>query len=187
LGKPALLYIKHQGTIEVQNVKRLIRDGLLSAIKYAIVLDDPADDDYLRELTQTVDPNMIVSGMGEQPAVVHMRDFGLNGFTSGCVCVAPGLSDQMLKAIGQKDFVQAEHLRQTFKPLEDLRNRIHPVRVLHDAVTLSGIADMGPLLPLLSGIDKTQAKQVGAVAVALLDIESKQVARHTRSIGAPQS
>jgi dihydrodipicolinate synthase/N-acetylneuraminate lyase len=170
-GKPALLYIKHLNFIDVPNVKKLVDDGLISAIKYAIVLDDPNNDPYLSQLIDVVDPKLIVSGMGEQPAIVHVRDFGLAGFTSGCVCVAPRLSAQMLNAVIDKNFDEAERIRTIFQPLEDLRNEIHPIRVLHEAVSLADIAQMGPLLPMLSKIDDAEAKRVGEAATQLLAIE----------------
>ena len=40
--------------------------------------------------------------------------------------------------------------------------------MLHDAVTLAGIADMGPMLPMISNLDATEAAKVKAVATALL-------------------
>ena len=40
--------------------------------------------------------------------------------------------------------------------------------MLHEAVSLSGIANMGPILPLLSPISDEQKLQVGAAAKALL-------------------
>jgi hypothetical protein len=39
--------------------------------------------------------------------------------------------------------------------------------VLHDAVTLSGVADMGPMLPLLTGISSAERERVAPVARAL--------------------
>ena len=51
------------------------------------------------KLVQQVDRKLIVSGIGEQPAIIHLRDFKLGGFTSGCVCVAPKLSRLMLEAL----------------------------------------------------------------------------------------
>ncbi|HRQ90640.1 MAG TPA: dihydrodipicolinate synthase family protein, partial [Bacteroidia bacterium] len=57
------------------------------------------------------------------------------------------------------------------KPLEDLRNVINPVRVLHEAVRLAGIADTGPALPLLSGVTPEQEVLVEAAAKALLAAE----------------
>ncbi|MHA3775596.1 dihydrodipicolinate synthase family protein [Verrucomicrobiota bacterium sgz303538] len=167
-GKPVVLYIKAEGYITPEGAARLVNDGLISWIKYAIVRPDPAQDPFLSELVQKVDPNIIVSGIGEQPAIVHLRDFKCGGFTSGCVCVAPALSQQMLKAIQSGDWDKAESIRETFKPLEDLRNSINPVRVLHEAVALAGIADTGEILPLLSGLEPAQRAAVASAAQALL-------------------
>jgi dihydrodipicolinate synthase/N-acetylneuraminate lyase len=172
-GSPALLYIKHEGYIEPANVARLVDSGLISGIKYAIVRNDPALDPYLTELVKVVDPRMIISGIGEQPAIVHLRDFRLGGFTSGCVCVAPGLSAAMLLAIRAGDWASAEKIRLTFKPLEDLRNAINPIRVLHDAVRLAGIADTGPLLPLLTNLAQSDQPAVASAAQQLLKADAQ--------------
>ena len=168
--RPAVLYIKHDGYIDVGRVKQLMDDGLLSCIKYAIVREDTSKDDFLRELVDTVGPSRIVSGIGEQPAITHLRDFGLTSFTSGCVCVAPRLSMQMLRAIKAGDFDRAEEIRRIFSPLEALRNAINPVRVLHTAVTLSGVATMGPLMPLLCEVGQQDAIAIGAAAKQLLSV-----------------
>jgi dihydrodipicolinate synthase/N-acetylneuraminate lyase len=170
-GIPALLYIKHDGYIEPHDVKRLADEKLISGIKYAIVRDDPADDDYLRRLVDVVDRRMIISGIGEQPAVVHLRDFGLGGFTSGCVCVAPRLSVAMHRAMRAGDWREAERIRLLFKPLEDVRNEINPIRVLHEAVRLAGIADTGPLLPLLSNLPESDHPKVREAATRLLEAD----------------
>lgn len=167
-GKPSVLYIKNKGVIEVDQVRKLYDEGLISWVKYAIVKDNPAEDDYLKTLTDAIDPKFIVSGIGEQPAIIHLRDFGLGGFTAGCVCVAPSLSAQMLRAIADGQFDKAEQLRQVFVPLEDLRNNISPIRVLHDAVELAGIAQTGNALPLLSNLNDEEKNQVRQAAVALL-------------------
>ncbi|MDB4438563.1 dihydrodipicolinate synthase family protein, partial [bacterium] len=89
LGKPSVLYIKFEGYLEPETVAELVNDGLVSWIKYAIVREDPAQDDYLARLVELVDPRLIVSGIGEQPAITHLTKFKINGFTSGCVCVRP--------------------------------------------------------------------------------------------------
>jgi dihydrodipicolinate synthase/N-acetylneuraminate lyase len=168
---PIVLYIKHDGWIDVAAVRQLVDDGLVSMIKYAIVRTDPAQDDYLRELVDAVDKKLIVSGIGEQPAIIHLRDFGLAGFTSGCVCVAPNMAMRMLSSLQAQDYDYAESLRQQFKPLEDLRNSIHPIRVLHDAVRLADIADTGPVLPLLSGTTEQQQHEIKQAAVVLRQLE----------------
>ena len=167
-GVPALLYVKHDGYIEPSDVKRLADERLVAGVKYATVRADPADDDYLRRLVDVVDPRTVISGIGEQPAVVHLREFGLGGFTSGCVCVAPRLSAALLAAVRARDWPRADRIRAVFKPLEDLRNRINPIRVLHEAVRLAGVADTGPLLPLLSNLDYADHPPVRDAARRLL-------------------
>jgi dihydrodipicolinate synthase/N-acetylneuraminate lyase len=169
--RPAVLYIKRDGYISPQGAAELVRDGLVSFIKYAIVREDPAEDDYLTRLVDLVDPQLICSGIGEQPAMVHMKKFGCVGFTSGCVCVNPGLSQQMLKAIGDRDYDRAEAIRRVFVPLEDLRNEINPIRVLHSAVQLAGIAETGRLQPLLSGLTSTALERIEAASRTLLAAE----------------
>ena len=166
-GVPALLYIKHDGYIEPADVAKLCRDRLISAIKYATVRDNPADDGYLRDLVGLVDPTMIISGIGEQPAIVHLRDFGLGGFTTGCGCVAPALSQVLLAAIRRHDWIEAERIRSIFEPLEDLRNAINPIRVLHEAVAGAGIAATGPLLPLLDPVEEEHRPAIAVAAKAL--------------------
>lgn len=167
LGKPAVLYIKFEGYLEPETVASLVDDGLVSWIKYAIVRDDPAEDDYLSRLVDLVDPRLIVSGIGEQPAITHLSKFKINGFTSGCVCVRPDLSQTMLGAINNDNLDLAEDIRQQFKPLEDLRNEINPIRVLHEAVSLAGIGETGPHLPLLSGLSDSQTERVKQAALTL--------------------
>jgi dihydrodipicolinate synthase/N-acetylneuraminate lyase len=167
-GIPGLLYIKADGYIDVPHVAALARDRVISGIKYATVRADSARDEYLRQLVSHVDPGIIISGIGEQPAITHMREFKLAGFTSGCVCVAPRLSARLLKAVGANDWTTAEKIRKTFQPLEDLRNAINPIRVLHESVRLAGIANTGPLLPLLTNIPEEQHEKVAVAAKALL-------------------
>ncbi len=166
-GKPALLYIKHDGYIDPDDVAALDREGLLSGIKYATVRHDTSVDPYLDRLVDRVAPGKIISGIGEQPAIVHVREFGLGGFTSGCVCVAPRLSQSMRAALHRGDEAEAERIRAIFKPLEDLRNKINPIRVLHRAVEGAGIAPTGPLLPLLSLVESEHEAAIDAAAKAL--------------------
>jgi dihydrodipicolinate synthase/N-acetylneuraminate lyase len=73
----------------------------------------------------------------------------------------------MLKAMRAGDWTTAEKLRATCKPLEDLRNAISPVRVLHEAVRLAGIANTGPLTPLLSNLEESDHARVRDAATSL--------------------
>jgi dihydrodipicolinate synthase/N-acetylneuraminate lyase len=167
-GKPVIVYVKNEPYLTPEAVKRLVDSGVVAGIKYAIVRDDSLQDAYLNKLIDLVDRKYIVSGIGERPAIIHLRDFQLNGFTSGSVCVGPRGSAQLLQALKRKDYAAAEKLRAPYIPLEDLRDGHSPIRVLHEAVKLAGIADTGPMLPLLSNIEADLAAQVAPVAKALV-------------------
>ena len=167
-GKPIVLYIKFEGYLEPEDAKSLVEDGVVNWIKYAIVREDPGQDDYLSKLVDCVDRSIIVSGIGEQPAITHINRFGVQSFTSGCVCVAPSLSMKMLHALKAGNLEAAESIRRTFVPLEDLRNDINPIRVLHAAVAEAGIAETGPILPLLDEVDEKSRVEIGAAARQLL-------------------
>ena len=171
-GKPIVLYIKHDRWLAPALVESLVRDGLVSWIKYAVVRDNPSIDPYLNEIMSVVPANIVVSGIGEQPAIIHLRDFGVGGFTSGCVCVSPARSMAMLRAIRAKDFVKAEAIRASFGPLEDLRNTIQPIRVLHHAVAASGIAETGPMQPLLGELSEQQQASIMLAVQALIELPS---------------
>lgn len=149
-GMKLVLYIKDESYISPEHAAELVNDGLISWIKYAVVKPNPADDLYLTKLVSMVSPELIVSGIGEQPAITHLRDFGITGFTAGCVCIAPRLSMDLLRAIDAKDYDRAEQIREIFLPLEDQRNAHSPILVLHHAVALAGVAKTGPVLPLLT-------------------------------------
>lgn len=167
IARPIVLYIKYDNYLSVEGARELVESGLVSWIKYAIVREDPAVDPFLERLVDAVDPGIIVSGIGEQPVIEHLVDFKVNGFTAGCVCIRPDLSDRLLKAVQAGDLELARKIQSLFKPLEDLRNGINPVRVLHEAVRLAGIAETGPALPLLSGISTEEEKRVEEAVAAL--------------------
>jgi dihydrodipicolinate synthase/N-acetylneuraminate lyase len=168
LGKPIVLYLKFDRWLDPAIIASLEADGVISWIKYAVVLDDPADDPYAKEVMDVFPKERMVSGIGEQPAIVHVHDMGMQGFTSGCVCVAPGKSMEMMRAIHAGDLETAESIRKWFLPLEDLRNDINPIRVLHHAIQEAGIATTGPILPMLSDLPADQIAKIAAAAKAMV-------------------
>jgi dihydrodipicolinate synthase/N-acetylneuraminate lyase len=168
-GRPVIVYVKAENFLTPTHVAKLVDAGIVAGIKYAIVRQDARVDAYLTELVDRVDRSLIISGIGERPAIVHLRDFGLNAFTSGSVCVGPRGSMQLLAALHAKDHAAAEKLRAAYLPLEDIRDELSPIRVLHEAVTLAGIADMGPMLPHLSNLPAEHLPRLKAAALALLE------------------
>jgi dihydrodipicolinate synthase/N-acetylneuraminate lyase len=172
-GRPIIVYLKAEGFLTAEAVKRLVDDGLVAAIKYAVVREDPRKDALLSKLVELVDRRYIVSGIGERPAIVHLRDFGLAGFTTGSGCVGPRGSSALLAALKARDYSRAEAVRAPFIPLEDLRDAHSPIRVLHEAVRLAGIAETGPMLPLLSNLDLEHHEKVKKAAQELVAQDRK--------------
>lgn len=170
-GMPLTLYIKSENYVELDTLARLIERGMLLAVKYAIVRDNPAEDPYLRRLLQSVPAAKVVSGMGERPALVHLREFGLAAWTTGSGCIAPRMVMALLQAVRTGDANTAQRLHDAFLPLETLRDEISLIRVLHDAVTFSNIADMGPILPLLSSTPPEHHAKIDHATQILLALE----------------
>jgi dihydrodipicolinate synthase/N-acetylneuraminate lyase len=167
-GKPAIVYVRAENFLTPDALAQLMGERAITAIKYAIIRDDPAEDSFLAELVKVIDRSRIISGIGERPAVSHWKNFGIRAFTSGSVSIAPRLSTALLTALKSGDIPKAEDIRAHFLPLETLRDTINPIQVLHDGVTLAGIADMGRILPLLSNLDQESRSRISPAVRALL-------------------
>jgi len=173
-GTALILYLKSEDGFGsdldagLDAVARLADERVCVAIKYAVVRKDPGQDPCLEGLLKRVDRRLVVSGIGERPAVVHMSRFGLAGFTTGSGCLAPSLTTALHGACSRGSWDEAEALRAQFLPLEDRRDAWGPARVLHAAVELAGIARTGPIPPYVTALGEQQRKELAPVAEALL-------------------
>jgi len=163
-GRQLIVYVKFEKYLTPELLQKLHDDGVVCSIKYAIERPDPLDDDFLREVVDRVGTERLVSGIGERPVIDHLGHFGLKCFTSGSVCIAPRISMAFLAAVRKGDMHRATALWEKFVPVEDLRDTHSPIRVLHEAVRLAGIAETGPMMPLLSNI--TDPAVLDAIASA---------------------
>jgi dihydrodipicolinate synthase/N-acetylneuraminate lyase len=186
-GTPLVVYLKEESNLGADKeagldaVARLVESGVCAAIKYAVVRADPSNDTYLEALLKRVDRKLVLSGMGERPAVCHLRDWKLPGFTTGSGCLAPRLSGALFEACARGDFEAAEKLRAEFLPLEDLRDAWGPARVLHHATELAGVARTGPIPPFVSALSAEQIEQLRPVAEALATKERNHAKTDPRS------
>ena len=177
-GMPLILYLKSEDGFGshkedgLDAVGRLVADGVAASIKYAVVRDDPSRDQYLTSLLKRVERSRVISGMGERPAVVHFRDFGLTSFTTGSGCLAPAACDRLFAACTAGRWDEAEAIRALFMPLEDVRDSLGPARVLHHATELAGIAAAGPIPPYVSELSPAQLTVLGPVARALREVRA---------------
>lgn len=171
---PLILYLKEENNFGSNKeagldvVAKLIDEGICCSIKYAVVRDNPKEDAYLQSLLTRVDKARVVSGIGERPAIDHMRDWGLPGFTTGSGCISPVQSNKLFAANVKGEYEAAEEIRSQFIALEDLRDAISPAKVLHYATTLAGIANAGSVPPFLSALSAEQLATIEPVAKALL-------------------
>lgn len=176
---PLMLYCKEETSFGADKeagldaIGRLVDSGVCAAIKYAVVRDDPHRDSYLDQLLKRVDKTRVISGIGERPAIVHMKDWGLPGFTTGSGCIAPRSSQALFEACVKKEFQTGEVIRRRFLPLEDFRDKNGPARALHHATQLAGIAGTGPIPPYVSPLSPAELSQLEPVAKNLLaqDVE----------------
>lgn len=166
-GVQLLVYVKTDGYIPASLLDQLLAEGVVFGVKYAVPRQPGEDDPFLREILAAIGSDRVISGFGEPPAIPHMLKDGLAGYTAGCVCIAPSMSMALLTALKRGDRAEAERLLQPMRPLEDLRGAINEIRVLHDALGLSGVADMGPILPPMTPVE---VEHRGRLAVAAQDL-----------------
>jgi dihydrodipicolinate synthase/N-acetylneuraminate lyase len=159
-------------------VARLVDDGICIGIKYAIVRENPSHDSYLEGLLARVDRKHVISGIGERPAVIHVRDWKLSGFTTGSGCIAPRLSQQLFECLSRQDFEAADSLREQFIPLEDLRDMWGPARVLHHAIEVAGIAATGSITPYVSPLTAEQLHSLSPVTQKLMSENDRATGEH---------
>ena len=181
-GVRLMLYLKEETNMGanlaagLDAVARLVDENICVAIKYAVVRQHPENDPYLDQLLQRVDRRKVISGIGERPAVTHLRQWGLPGFTTGSGCLAPAMSAAVFSACRDGKFAGAERVRSPFLGVEDLRDAWGPARVLHHALELAGIADTGPIPPFISELSAEQKNQVSRVVQELLTQQQELVA-----------
>jgi dihydrodipicolinate synthase/N-acetylneuraminate lyase len=177
-----MLYLKEETNMGadllagLDTVAQLVDEGICIAIKYAVVRKDPSQDPYLDQLLKRVERRKVISGIGERPAINHLRQWGLRGFTTGSGCLAPALSAAVFSACRAGDYAEAERVRSRFLDLEDLRDGWGPARVLHHALELAGVAATGPIPPFVSELSPEQKNRIQPVAQELLAQQQELVA-----------
>lgn len=167
-GMPLTVYLRSEDYLSVDALGRLVDDGHVWCVKYAIGrMAGVHEDPFLDALVRRIGAARIVSGMGERPVLGHVGRvgrYGLASFTTGGGCIAPRSCMALLAALQAGDVERARVLHARFMPLETLRESLSLVRVLHDAVSWSGVADMGAQLPLLSPTPASMRQDVQAAA-----------------------
>lgn len=166
---PVILYLRADGYLPPDRIARLFEDGVVVALKYAVETGDLRTDPHLDAILAEVPNDRVVSGIGEVAALDHLGAFPLAGFTAGAVCVAPRRSQAILRALQAGEHDRAAALAEPIAPLEALRAAHGPIPVIHEAVTLSGVADMGEIGPPFAPLPGLRA----AIAEALAPLDER--------------
>jgi len=171
LGGPLILYIKREHYLAPDRVEALFADGAVVFVKYAVEREDPRGDRYLSDLCAAIGAGNIASGMGETPIHAHLPDYRVRTYTSGGVCIAPRAALALLAAHRAADTRAAQRLAAPFLAFETVRAAINGFSVMHDAVSLAGIARMGPILPMAGNVRAADLPRVQAAVDALVALE----------------
>ncbi|CDN51952.1 dihydrodipicolinate synthase [Neorhizobium galegae] len=174
LGFGVIVYLKREMYVRPEVLEKLIAEGAVRFVKYAVERCDPADDPYLDSVLSAVGRDLVASGMGETPIVDHVGRRGVATFTSGAVCIAPAAAMALLDGLRAGIEVDIE----PFIDFERVRASFGGIQVLHSAISASGIADMGPMMPMVSVVKERNMPEVLRVLEALRRIED--IARKAR-------
>lgn len=172
LGFGLVLYIKRDAYLAPEALQTLIGEGTVSYVKYAVERGDPAQDPYLDAILDAVGVDKVASGMGETPVADHIGGRGMSTFTSGAVCIAPAASNALLSLYRAGRTDEAADLAAPFLEFERRRAELGGTSVLHDSMGIAGIAECGPLTPLVTNLDDDARKSLAPVIERLLAAES---------------
>ena len=171
LGTGLVLYVKREGQVDAADVGRLMEEGAVSFVKYAVERAVPGEDAHLDALIAAVGRERIASGYGETPIIDHIGARRMATFTSGAVCIAPAASNALLH--GLRAGSDVSHALEPFLEFERQRAWIGGTKVLHDGITLSGLADCGPQLPMVSSLTQEEREAIRPSVEALMAAEAE--------------
>lgn len=172
LGNGIVLYLKRDGYLDPEALGRLVEEGSVSFVKYAVERDEAATDAYLDAVLAAVGVDKVASGMGETPIHDHLGTRRLATYTSGAVCVAPAAANELLALYRAGRGEEARRLGAPFLEFERLRSEHGGIQVLHDTIGLAGLGDCGPLAPMLSNLTDAAKAAIRPVIAELIAAEA---------------
>ncbi len=157
-GVPLILYLKDEPNFGIDldagldAVARMVAGQVLRGDQLRGGASASFGRSLSRRLAEACRSLHVISGIGERPAIVHMREWGLPGFTTGSGCVAPGADAASELNVAVALWDEAGSRAPDVHPVEDLRDR-RPARVLHAASVdrAPTSARAGPIRPLHLG------------------------------------
>lgn len=176
-GSGLVLYLKRENYVDPDELAKLIAEKAVSFVKYAVEKPDAAKDPYLDAVVSAIGTEYLASGMGETPIHDHLGERKLTTYTSGAVCIAPTAASELLALYKAGRAAEAFELSRPFLEFEKIRLDLGGLQVLHDGVHLSGVADTGPLMPMVSNLPVDKLPPVEAAVAALKAAEKQALSR----------
>ena len=181
-GAGVVLYLKREHYVNPDDLAKLIAEKAVSFVKYAVEKADPAKDAYLDAVLAAIGTEHVASGMGETPIHDHLAARNLTTYTSGAVCIAPAAATELLALYKAGRSAEALELSRPFLNFEKIRIDLGGLQVLHDGVRISGIADTGPLMPMVSNLPSDRLQPV---IIAVEDLKRAEIEALAR-VAAPR-
>lgn len=176
-GSGLILYLKREHYADPDELAKLVAEKAVSFVKYAVEKSDASKDPYLDAVLSAIGTDHLASGMGETPIHDHLGLRKLTTYTSGAVCIAPVAASELLTLYKTGRAAEALELSRAFLEFEKIRLDLGGLQVLHDGLRLSGIADTGPLMPMVSNLPVEKLKPVQAAVDALKVAENQAISR----------
>lgn len=173
LGFGVILYLKRDMYVRPEVLQKLVAEGAVRFVKYAVERPDPAEDAYLDAVLAAIGRDLVASGMGETPVADHIGRRGVATYTSGAVCIAPAAAMEVLALYRAGRQAEADAAIQPFLAFERIRAQLGGIQVLHSGITASGIADMGPMMPMVSVVKDRNMEPVRAIVAELQGLEAR--------------
>lgn len=167
LGFPVIVDLSRENYIRPVTLVKLFDEGAVSFVKYSVARRDPADDPYLDAVIKIAGKERLLGGLGETAAFDHIHRRQLPTVVSGAAAIAPAAVVHLLEALRAGDAGLARRLLVPFHEFDRIRRMHGATQVLHNAVSATGIAATGPLIPMLSSVKAHFMDEVREAAKAL--------------------
>lgn len=152
LGFGVIVDLCRENYLRPVTLRKLRDEGAVSFVKYSVRRDNPEDDAYLDRVIEVMGRERVVSGLGEAAVLDHVGKRGLPAYASGAATLVPEAVLRLRSMLQSGDLAAVRRMLMPFLEFERLGMALGSIQVLHDAVSVAGIAEMGPQIPMLSPV-----------------------------------
>ena len=167
LGFGVMVDLCRDNYLRPVTLSKLSDEGAVHLVRYSVPRANPEDDAYLDRVIEVMGRDRVISGLGEAAALDHIGKRRLPAYMSGAAALVPEAVLRLRDAL-RHDLGAARRMLVPFLEFDRLRQALGPIQVLHDAVSVAGIAEMGPQIPMLSPVKAKFRDDLEAAVAPLL-------------------